>query len=253
MHTFRKKEKKSEMDAFSTRNVMISGENHTTAIKTFAAANLGPILTDNMTRSGYREPTLVQKHAIPMVAAGRDLIAWARTGSGKTAAYLLPIVNKLIENNNEAETGETMQAPKCVVITPTRELAIQTHNDARKFAEGSMVKSVVAYDDTCVGQLQKGCDILVTCPGPGPGKLPDLLEKGLVSFANCKYLVLDEANRMLEMGFMPEIEGMMEDPAMPKKAPEGNRQTLLFSSSSTDEIQERAQEFLTDYLCLAIQ
>ena len=93
---------------------------------------------------------------------------------------------------------------------------------------------------------------------PYPHRLPlsrrllDFVEKGRVSFANCKYLVLDEADRMLDMGFMPEIEKMVEDPNMPKKAPEGDRQTLMFSATFPDEVQESAQEFLNDYLFLTI-
>ena len=83
-------------------------------------------------------------------------------------------------------------------------------------------------------------------------RLLDFVEKGRVSFANCKYLVLDEADRMLDMGFMPEIEKMVEDPNMPKKAPEGDRQTLMFSATFPDEVQESAQEFLNDYLFLTI-
>ena len=232
--------------------VKLTGENKPSAIKTFAAAGLRPILIDNIKKSGYKVPTPVQKNAIPIIAAGRDLMACAQTGSGKTAAFLLPIINKLIEANSEAGTGDTSQAPQCVVMTPTRELAIQIHNEARKFAQGSMVKSVVAYGGTSVGyqasQLQKGCNILVATPG----RLLDFVEKGRVSFANCKFLVLDEADRMLDMGFMPEIQKMVEDPAMPKKAPEGDRQTLMFSATFPDEIQESAMEFLTDYLFLAV-
>merc|ERR1712126_694346 len=118
--------------------------------------------------------------------------------------------------------------PQCIVVTPTRELAIQIHNEARKFAQGSMIKSVVAYGGTSVfyqaSQLQRGCNILVA----SLGRLHDFVEKGRVSLSHCKVLVLDEADRMLDMGFMPEIQKMAENEDMPKKALEGNRQCLMF-------------------------
>merc|ERR1719295_483531 len=116
-----------------------------------------------------------------------------------------------------------------------------------------MIKSVVAYGGTSVfyqaSQLQRGCNILVATPG----RLHDFVEKGRVSLSHCKYLVLDEADRMLDMGFMPEIQKMVENEDMPKKAPEGERQTLMFSATFPDEVQESAQEFLADdYLFLTI-
>merc|ERR1711922_51680 len=150
------------------------------------------------------------------------------------------------------EDADSGAGPQCIVVTPTRELAIQIHNEARKFAQGSMMKSVVAYGGTSVfyqaSQLQRGCNILVATPG----RLLDFVEKGRVSLSNCKFLVLDEADRMLDMGFMPEIQKMVEDPNMPKKAPEGDRQTLMFSATFPDEVQESAQEFLHDYLFVTI-
>lgn len=229
---------------FNTLTVSMTGDNPPSAIKTFAAAGLGAILMDNVNTSGYSEPTRVQKYAIPIISAGRDLMVCARTGSGKTASYLLPIINKLVE------TGETLQAPQCVVITATKELAIEVYNEARRFAEGSTVRSVVADIGTSVGdlvgQLQQGCNILVVTPG----RLLEFVEKGF--FVNCKYLVLDEAVKMLDMGFMPEIKKMFKDPAMPKTAPEGYRQTLMISATLPDEYQEGAQEILTDYICLCL-
>merc|ERR1712037_925758 len=165
-----------------------------------------------------------------------DMMACAQTGSGKTAAFLLPIIHRMIETDADAGAG-----PQCIVVTPTRELAIQIHNEARKFAQGSMIKSVVAYGGTSVfyqaSQLQRGCNILVATPG----RLHDFVEKGRVSLSQCNYLVLDEADRMLDN----------ED--MPKKAPEGQRQTLMFSATFPDEVQESAQEFLADdYLFLTV-
>ena len=113
---------------------------------------------------------------------------------------------RLIESEADACIGASTQRPQCVVITPTRELAIQIHNEARKFAQGTMVKSVVAYGRTSVNyqaaQLAKGCNILVATPG----RLMDYADKGKIAFSDLKYLVLDEADRMQDMGFMPDIQ-----------------------------------------------
>merc|ERR1719228_336593 len=232
--------------------VSVTGENKPQPIASFNDAAFRPLLLENVTKSSYKVPTPVQKNAIPIIMNGRDLMACAQTGSGKTAAFLLPIIHKLMESDADSCAGASTQCPQCVVITPTRELAIQIHNEARKFAQGSMVKSVVAYGGTSVfyqaGQLQRGCNILVATPG----RLLDFVERGRVSFANCKYLVLDEADRMLDMGFMPEIQKMVEDPNMPKNGQDGDRQTLMFSATFPDEVQTSAQEFLNDYLFVTI-
>jgi len=176
-------------------------------------------------------------------------MACAQTGSGKTAAFLLPIIHKLMETEADAQSGSSSQSPQCIVITPTRELAIQIHNEARKFSQGSMVKSVVTYGGTSVNyqasQLSKGCNILVATPG----RLMDYVEKGRITLSDLKFLVLDEADRMLDMGFMPDIQKCVENPSMPEKT---SRQTLMFSATFPDDIQQAAQEFLNDYLFLTV-
>jgi len=229
--------------------VKVTGENAPKNITAFQSAGLRPILVENITKSGYNVPTPVQKHAIPIISAGRDLMACAQTGSGKTAAFLLPVLHKLIESQADGGAGAATAQPQCVVITPTRELAIQIHNEARKFSQGSMIKSVVAYGGTSVNyqaqQMSRGCNILVATPG----RLIDYVEKGRVSFSNLKFLVLDEADRMLDMGFMPEIQKCVENSSMP---PVGTRHTLMFSATFPDEIQTAAQEFLHDYLFLTV-
>merc|ERR1719290_75438 len=222
----------------------------TSGINFFQSAGLRQILVDNILKSGYRVPTPVQKRTIPIVMAGRDVMACAQTGSGKTAAFLLPIIHKLIEEQADAKAGAACQEPQCVVITPTRELAIQIKDEARKFSQGSMVKAVVAYGGTSVGfqlsTLVRGCNILICTPG----RMLDFVDKGKVSFASLKYLVLDEADRMLDMGFMPDIQRCFSNPSMPKKE---DRQTLMFSATFPDEVQRSAAEFLnTDYLFLTV-
>jgi len=227
----------------------VSGENALKPISSFQSAGLRSLLLDNIKKSGYTVPTPVQKYCLPIVMGGRDMMACAQTGSGKTAAFLLPVIHKLIETQADAKAGAPTQTPQCVVITPTRELAIQINNESRKFAMGSMVKSVVAYGGTSVGyqlqQLVKGCNIL-TCT---PGRMLDFMDKGKISFEDLQYLVLDEADRMMDMGFMPDIQRMISNPNMPNK---GVRHTLMFSATFPDEVQRTAGEFLDNYLFVTI-
>jgi probable ATP-dependent RNA helicase DDX4 len=130
--------------------------------------------------------------------------------------YILVII-RLIETEADSCIGVSTQCPQAVVITPTKELAIKIHNEARKFAQGSMVKSMVAYGGTSVNyqaaQLTKGCNILVATPG----RLMDYVDKGRIAFSALKYLVLDEADRMLDIGFMPDIQRCVTSPNMPEK------------------------------------
>jgi len=235
---------------FENIPVKVTGENPPAGIKSFSSAGLRPLLLENITKSGYKVPTPVQKLCLPIIMSGRDLMSCAQTGSGKTAAFLLPILHKLMEGQADNHAGEMVQAPQCVVITPTRELAMQIKDEARKFSMGSMMRCVVAYGGTSVGyqlgQLQKGCNVLICTPG----RMMDFVEKGKVSFENLKYLVLDEADRMLDMGFMPDIERAIGHDTMPAK---GERQTLMFSATFPDEIQKTAQEFLTEsYLFVTV-
>jgi len=229
--------------------VSVTGDNVVQAVDAFENANLRPMLMENITKSGYKIPTPIQKHSIPIIMAGRDLMACAQTGSGKTAAFLIPIIHRLISSDADPGVGASSAAPQALVITPTRELAIQIYNEARKFAQGSNMKTVVAYGGTSTGfqarKLQQGCNILVATPG----RLLDNVEKGRVSFKNLQFFVLDEADRMMDMGFMPEIQKCAEDPNMPDK---GKRQTLMFSATFPDDIQTAAQDFLNDYLFLTV-
>jgi len=226
--------------------VEVSGDNKPNAIESFRGAGLLPILVENVKKYGFEKPTPVQMHGIPIVMASRDVMACAQSGSGKTAAFLLPIIHRLIQ----AAEYEYGAGPQCIVITPTRKLAVQVYTEACRFACGSMVKNVVAYDGTItpVNQLQRGCNILIATPD----MLLDLLEKRGVSLTNCKYLVLDEADRMWDgMEFVSEIQKLIEDPNMPW----GERQTLIFAETLPDEMQESAQEFMAEdyiFLCSSV-
>jgi len=229
--------------------VSVTGDNVVQAVNAFENANLRPMLMENITKSGYKVPTPIQKHSIPIIMAGRDLMACAQTGSGKTAAFLIPVIHRLISSDADPGVGASSASPQALVITPTRELAIQIYNEARKFAQGSNIKTVLAYGGTSTGfqarKLQQGCNILVATPG----RLLDNVEKWRVSFKNLELFILDEADRMMDMGFMPEIQKCTEDPNMPEK---GKRQTLMFSATFPDDIQTAAQDFLNDNLFLTV-
>ena len=128
-----------------------SGDNVPKAIPSFEESGLRAILLENIKKSGYTKPTPIQKHAIPCIGAKRDLMGCAQTGSGKTAAFLLPILNRLLEEGCESNAGACPQTPQAVIVAPTRELAIQIKDEARKFSNGSVLKPVVAYGGTSVG------------------------------------------------------------------------------------------------------
>lgn len=227
----------------------VTGNNICEPISSFQESGLRPILLDNIKRSGYTTPTPVQKYAIPIVMNNRDLMACAQTGSGKTAAFLLPVIHSLLEQNVAAASYSSCQEPSCVVVSPTRELAMQIYNEARKFSNTSVIRAVVAYGGTSVAHqsnmLQKGCHILVATPG----RLLDFVEKGKVSFGQCKYFILDEADRMLDMGFQGDIDRMINHPSMPAK---GTRHTLMFSATFPDAIQRLAANYLHEYLFLMV-
>jgi len=236
-------------DKFDNIPVKCGGENAPKPISSFESMGLRQILMDNIKKSGYTKPTPIQKTAIPCIMNGRDLMGCAQTGSGKTAAFLLPIIHKLLEDGCEANQGDVPQKPQAIVVAPTRELAIQIKDEARKFANGSMCKPVVAYGGTSTGyqitQLLRGTNILIATPG----RLMDFIEKEKVSLEELRYLVLDEADRMLDMGFRPEVVKLCEHSTMP---PKDKRQTLMFSATFPSEVQQLALDFLKDYLFLTI-
>ena len=236
-------------DSYTNIPVKQTGEKQVAEIKTFEQANLRPLLMENIKKSGYKTPTPIQKNGIPIILGGNDMMGCAQTGSGKTAAFLIPIVNSLIASNADSNSG-SKASPQALIVTPTRELANQIYSEARKFCAGSMLKCRVAFGGTSTGfqnnRLMQGCNILVSTTG----RLLDFVEKGFISFENLKFLVLDEADRMLDQGFMPDVEKITENDNCPKKE---ERQTLMFSATFSDEVQEAAKAFLKDdYLFVTV-
>eukprot|EP00026_Physarum_polycephalum_P004091 Phypoly_transcript_04108.p1 GENE.Phypoly_transcript_04108~~Phypoly_transcript_04108.p1 ORF type:complete len:190 (+),score=26.07 Phypoly_transcript_04108:568-1137(+) len=161
---------------------------------------------------GYKTPTPVQKGSLPVLMKGRDLMASAETGSGKTAAYLLPILSKILYEGAGME-GEGKIHPRALVMAPTRELALQIHEEACKFAGKTPFRSVVIYGGKDVKdtlyEFERGCDLLVATPG----RLHDMLNHGRsrVTLDSIQFLVLDEADRMLEEGFEQSIRFLVDN------------------------------------------
>ena len=236
-------------DKYDFIEVNVSGENVPRPIECFKTAGLRNIVLENIKKSGYTKVTPVQKHAIPIIMSGRDLMACAQTGSGKTAAFAVPIINMLLERNVELVVTSSHCEPQVVIVSPTRELTIQIYQQIVKFALNSILKTVVVYGGTSVqhqkGKLFSGCHILVATPG----RLLDFVEKGRIKFSSLQFFVLDEADRMLDMGFLPDIEKIVDHETM---VPLDERQTLMFSATFPDEVQHLAKRFLNNYLFLAV-
>jgi ATP-dependent RNA helicase RhlE len=188
--------------------------------------------------AGYRTPTPIQTSAIPHVLAGRDVLGCAQTGTGKTAAFALPILQRLAE-----PMGRTTAPPRIrtLVLCPTRELAQQIHDSFRSYGQYTGLRQTVLYggvnQNPQVRALQAGVDVLVATPG----RLLDLLGQKLLSLQAVEILVLDEADRMLDMGFLPDIRRILAQ--LPRR-----RQTLLFSATMPDTIRKLAGEILHDPL-----
>uniref|UniRef100_A0A667GBK4 RNA helicase n=1 Tax=Lynx canadensis TaxID=61383 RepID=A0A667GBK4_LYNCA len=237
-------------DKYDTILVEVSGHDAPPAILTFEEANLCQTLNNNIAKAGYTKLTPVQKYSIPIILAGRDLMACAQTGSGKTAAFLLPILAHMMCDGITASRFKDLQEPECIIVAPTRELINQIYLEARKFSFGTCVRAVVIYGGTQLGhsirQIVQGCNILCATPG----RLMDIIGKEKIGLRQVKYLVLDEADRMLDMGFGPEMRKLISCPGMPSKE---QRQTLMFSATFPEEIQKLAGEFLkSDYLFVAV-
>lgn len=242
--------------------VEATGSNCPPHIESFHDVDMGEIIMGNIALTRYTRPTPVQKYAIPIIKTKRDLMACAQTGSGKTAAFLLPVLSQIYTEGpgdaaqaarsggqENGRYGRRKQYPLSLVLAPTRELALQIYDEARKFAYRSRVRPCVVYGGADIGQqireLERGCHLLVATPG----RLVDMMERGKIGLDYCNFLVLDEADRMLDMGFEPQIRRIVEQDTMP---PKGIRQTMMFSATFPKEIQILARDFLEDYIFLAV-
>ena len=205
----------------------------------FESLGLAPFLLRALSEQGYDTPTPIQQQAIPHALDGRDLLAGAQTGTGKTAAFGLPLLQHL-GTSPQAVNGT--RKPRALVLTPTRELATQVHDSLRGYSKYLRIPSATIYGGVGMGPqldiLRRGVDLLIACPG----RLIDHIERRSVDLSGIEILVLDEADRMLDMGFLPSIKRILA------KLPRQNRQTLLFSATFEDGIKQLAREFMHDPL-----
>jgi superfamily II DNA/RNA helicase len=207
------------------------------AVTTFSGLNIHPILAENVGRCGYEKPTPVQKYGIPVSMNGKDLMACAQTGSGKTAAFLVPAVNHILVHGTSPAVNR-VSYPIALIMAPTRELALQIYDESRKLAYGSDIFCDVVYGGTSYPHHFEQ-DILVACPG----RLKDIFDRNQLSFSRTKFLILDEADRMLEMGFEEQIEYLVASVHSDMPPPE-QRQTLMFSATFPVPIRNLAQKYL---------
>ncbi|XP_074669774.1 putative ATP-dependent RNA helicase DDX4 [Strix aluco] len=237
-------------DKYDESVVEVSGHDPPAPLLTLEEANLCQTLKLNIAKAAYSKLTPVQKYSIPIILAGRDLMACAQTGSGKTVAFLLPIVAQMMRDGVTASSFKELQEPECIIVAPTRELINQIFLEARKFVYGTCIRPVVIYGGTQTGhsirQLEQGCNVLCATPG----RLIDIIEREKIGLHHVKYLVLDEADRMLDMGFGLDMKKLTSYPSMP---PKDKRQTLMFSATFPEAVQRLAGEYLkTDYLFVVV-
>src|SRR4051812_16695986 len=199
----------------------------------FADLGLSPELLRAVGDSGYGEPTPIQSGVIPSVLMGRDLIGIAQTGTGKTAAFVLPMIDILGHGRSRA------LMPRSLILEPTRELAAQVAENFEKYGKYQKLSMALLIGGVQMGDqvkaLEKGVDVLIATPG----RLMDLFSRGKIMLNDCNLLVIDEADRMLDMGFIPDIEDICTK--LPKQ-----RQTLLFSATMPPPIKKLADKFLSD-------
>ncbi len=200
----------------------------------FTALGLMPELTRALADRGYAEPTPVQAGVIPEIIAGRDILAGAQTGTGKTAGFTLPILQRL---HDVARTPASHKAPRALILVPTRELAAQVHDSIQSYGKYLRLRSMVVFGGVGINPqiegLRRGTDILVATPG----RLLDHAQQRTVDLSHVEILVLDEADRMLDMGFIADIRRVTR--LLPSR-----RQNLMFSATYSDDIRRLAQSLL---------
>lgn len=204
----------------------------------FADLNLASPLMQALKEAGYETPTPIQAQAIPVVLTGKDLMAGAQTGTGKTAAFGLPLLQKLLPLASTS-TSPAKHPIRALILAPTRELAIQVHENIEYYAKHTPLRSLVVYGGvdikTQIPKLKTGVEILVATPG----RLLDHVEQKTLQLNQVQMLVLDEADRMLDMGFMPDLKRILA--LLPKQ-----RQNLMFSATFSKEIKKLSDAFLNN-------
>ncbi len=208
----------------------------------FKDLNLEDSILKAIENQGYIKPTPIQEQAIPILLKGHDLLGVAQTGTGKTAAFGIPILNHLLKEKNTVGKRKI----KALVVTPTRELAIQIAENFTAYSQFTNLRNTVIFggvkQSKQVASLQQGVDILVATPG----RLLDLMNQGYISFSDLKYVVLDEADQMLDMGFIHDVKKIIAK--LPSK-----RQSLFFSATMPKSIVELSRKMLGDFKRVTIK
>ncbi|HVF70812.1 MAG TPA: DEAD/DEAH box helicase [Chthoniobacterales bacterium] len=198
----------------------------------FRSLQLAPQILKAIQEAGYTEPTPIQLAAVPEALAGHDVIGIAQTGTGKTAAFVWPILTRLMSGTRQ----EGRRAIRALIVAPTRELVVQIEENVRSYARHLSLRMATIFGGVSerpqIEALRSGVDLVVATPG----RLIDLMGQRQTNFSGIEFLVLDEADRMLDMGFLPQIRQIVK--ALPR-----NRQTLMFSASFSREIEKLTQEF----------
>lgn len=223
-----------------SKEITIDG-NAPNPIQNFNEANFPDYVMNEIRNQGYDAPTAIQAQGWPIAMSGQDLVGIAQTGSGKTLAYILPAIVH-INNQPQISRGD---GPIALVLAPTRELAQQIQQVASDFGSASYVRNTCIFGGAPKGpqarDLERGVEICIATPG----RLIDFLEKGTTNLERCTYLVLDEADRMLDMGFEPQIRKIIEQ-IRP------DRQTLMWSATWPKEVRKLAIDFLKDFVQINI-
>jgi len=230
-----------EVDQFlKDKKITVEGESPR-PIQSFHEANFPDYVLDAIVAQGYEQPTSIQAQGWPIAMSGHDLVGVAQTGSGKTLAYILPAIVH-INNQPEIKRGD---GPIALVLAPTRELAQQIQQVANDFGKSSYIRNSCVFGGAPKGpqarDLERGVEICIATPG----RLIDFLEKGTTNLERCTYLVLDEADRMLDMGFEPQIRKILSQ-IRP------DRQTLMWSATWPKEVKKLAADFMNSYIQLNI-
>lgn len=205
----------------------------------FSNLGLSPEIIRAVTDRGYDKPTPIQKQAIPVVLSGGDIMAGAQTGTGKTASFTLPLLHRLYTNNNVQNNANGYSPIRALILTPTRELAAQVQESVRDYGKYLNLNSMVMFGGVSIGpqkqKLRTRVDILVATPG----RLLDHVQQGTVNLSRVEVLILDEADRMLDMGFIHDIRRILS--LLPKQ-----RQNLLFSATFSDKVKTLAAGLLNN-------
>ncbi|KAG8325873.1 putative ATP-dependent RNA helicase ddx17 [Homalodisca vitripennis] len=233
---------KEEVDQYrAAKEITVKGNNVPHPTQMFLEGNFPDYMMQEILKQGFAEPTAIQAQGWPIALSGRDMVGIAQTGSGKTLAYMLPAAVH-IKHQTRLNRGD---GPIVLILAPTRELAQQIQSVAQDFGQTSLIRNTCIFGGAPKGpqarDLERGIEIVIATPG----RLIDFLERGTTNLKRCTYLVLDEADRMLDMGFEPQIRKIIEQ-IRP------DRQVLMWSATWPKEVQALAEDFLNDYIQINI-